>query len=289
MGARLAVLAFWLLHWLPFRLQSMLGGVIGRAFYAISARRRNVVMVNLRLCFPAFSDAERVALAKAHFMSLGRSAVERGILLWAPESRIRRWMKLEGAEHLEALAGTPLIVMAPHFVGLDVGWTRLTCDYPMAGMYARQKNDYFDAVLFKGRTRFKVTYRLTRQDGIRSAVRALKQGMPFYYLPDMDYGERDTIFVPFFGNQTATITGLSRLSRVSGAKVVPCVTRMLEDGKGYVVKLYPPWDNFPGESVEADTRRMNAFIEDRIMEMPEQYYWVHRRFKTRPEGEERPY
>ena len=113
----------------------------------------------------------------------------------------------------------------------------------------------------------------------------MKQGLPFYYLPDMDYGQRDTIFVPFFGVSAATITGVSRLARMAGARVLPCVTRMLPGGAGYVVRFLPAWEHYPGASIEADTLRMNAFVEEQVRQMPEQYLWVHKRFKTRPPGE----
>ena len=119
--------------------------------------------------------------------------------------------------------------------------------------------------------------------------RSMRDGRPFYYLQDMDLGSRDSIFVPFFGTQAATITGLSRLARAAGAVVVPCITRILPNGRGYVVELGEPWADFPTDDVEADTRRMNAFIENAVRTMPEQYYWVHRRFKTRPAGEARYY
>jgi KDO2-lipid IV(A) lauroyltransferase len=122
---------------------------------------------------------------------------------------------------------------------------------------------------------------------MRRALKALKDGYPFYYLPDMDFGARDAIFAPFFGVSAATITGLSRLARATDARVVPVITRMTEDG--YEVALQPPWTDYPGASVEADTVRMNAFIEAEVRKMPEQYYWVHKRFKTRPQGEKKPY
>jgi KDO2-lipid IV(A) lauroyltransferase len=130
---------------------------------------------------------------------------------------------------------------------------------------------------------------LTRQDGARATVKAMKSGSPFYYLPDLNYRRRDSIFVPFFGIPTATITGLSRLSRAAGAAVVPCVTRMLPAGQGYCVDIGDAWTGFPSEDVEADTARMNAWIESVVRTMPEQYFWLHRRFKTRPDGEPRPY
>lgn len=138
-----------------------------------------------------------------------------------------------------------------------------------------------------GRIRFNEVLLLSRQDGMRKIVKALKDGYPFYYLPDMDFGPKESIFVPFFGVQTATIPALSRLVRLTGARVVPVITRQVPDG--YEVELMAPWADFPGESVEADTAFMNRFIESQVLQMPEQYFWLHKRFKTRPPGEQRFY
>jgi KDO2-lipid IV(A) lauroyltransferase len=177
--------------------------------------------------------------------------------------------------------------MVPHFVGLDAGAIRLACEANCTAMYARQKNSRFDEFLQRGRARFGDQRIYSRQDGIRPILARMREGRPLYYLPDQDYGARDAIFVPFFGVPTATVTALPRLARLAGASVVPVVTRQLADG--YEVIVYPPWDNYPTGDVEADVRRMNAFIEERVREMPEQYFWAHKRFKTRPPGEPNPY
>jgi Kdo2-lipid IVA lauroyltransferase/acyltransferase len=180
-----------------------------------------------------------------------------------------------------------VILLVPHFVGLDMGWTRLCLEYDMSGIYANQKNLLFNAALYRGRARFGKSVMLSRQEGTRKGLKAMKAGMPFFYLPDMDFGERDTIFVPFFGFPAATITGLSRLSRLAGATVVPVIAHMEADG--YLIEIGEAWADFPGESIEADTRRMNAFIEAEVLKMPEQYFWLHKRFKTRPPGEKGVY
>lgn len=288
MMTRLALSLMWLLHWLPLPVLAFIGRLFGRVLYALGRERRHVTMTNLRLCFPAMSEAERVTLARRHFEAFGRSFLERGLLWWASEARIRRLVKVEGREHLDALIGKQtVILLVPHFVGLDMGWTRLSMEYDMSGIYANQKNLLFNAALYKGRARFGKSVMLSRQEGTRKGLKAMKAGMPFFYLPDMDFGERDTIFVPFFGFPAATITGLSRLSRLAGAVVVPIIARMAADG--YVIRIEPPWPGFPGESIEADTRRMNAYIEAEVEKMPEQYFWLHKRFKTRPPGEKSVY
>lgn len=284
---RIALALMWLLHWLPLPALAALGRLFGRLLYRFGRERRHVALTNLGLCFPDMPADKKSALAIRHFEAFGRSFLERGLLWWASPGRLRRLVRIEGFEHLEAMRDRPAILLVPHFVGLDMGWTRLMLERDMVSIYANQKNLLFNAALYKGRTRFGQSVLLSRQEGTRPAIRAMKAGMPFYYLPDMDYGERDTIFVPFFGVPAATITGLSRLARATGARIVPVITRMTADG--YEVELRPPWQGYPGESVEADTVRMNAFIEAEVRKMPEQYYWVHRRFKTRPQGEKKPY
>ncbi len=286
---RLALGLMWLLHFLPLTWQAWLGTQFGRLLFVLGHERRRVALTNLRLCLPQLGDAERLALAKRHFQVFGRSFLERGLLWWAPAERLRRLVRIEGLEHFEAVKGRPVILLVPHFVGLDIGGTRVMLEFDIVSIYANQKNLLFNAALLKGRSRFGGSTLLSRQEGTRKAIRAMREGKPFYYLPDMDYGERDTIFVPFFGVPAATITGLSRLARMCGAAVLPVITRMLPGGDGYLVSIGAPWQGFPGPSIEEDTRRMNAYIEAEVMAMPEQYFWLHKRFKTRPAGERSPY
>lgn len=277
----------WLLHWLPLPVLAACGRLFGRLLYRFGKERRHVALTNLGLCFPQLSEAEKSVLARRHFAAFGRGFLERGLLWWASAVRIRRLVRLEGLAHLAAQGDRPVILLAPHFVGLDMGWTRLTLERAMVSIYANQKNPVFNAALHRGRLRFGQSELLSRQEGTRRAIKLLKAGKPLYYLPDMDYGRRDTIFVPFFGVPAATITGLSRLARMTGAAVLPVITRMT-DGE-YVVTIGPAWADFPGPSIEDDTRRMNVFIETEIRAMPEQYFWLHKRFKTRPPGTNKLY
>jgi KDO2-lipid IV(A) lauroyltransferase len=282
---RLALAVVWLLHFLPLAVLAPLGRGLGLLLYGVAGERRKVVLTNLKLCFPDQSDNDRRRLARAHLQALGRSLVEHGLLWWSTRTRLQRLVTIEGLEHWQAVAGRPVIWLAPHFVGLDMGGTRIITEWRGVSVYSHQKDPVFDRVLLHGRTRFVEPDLYSRQAGIRPVVRALRKGLPFYYLPDMDLGDRDSIFVPFFGVPAATITGLSRIARLAGAVVVPAVTRQLPGAAGYVLRFYPAWRDFPGASVEEDTRRMNDFIEARVREMPEQYYWVHKRFKTRPPDE----
>lgn len=289
MTARFGLALIWLLHFLPLPLLALIGRGLGLLLYVLSRERRRVARINLRLCFPAMGDDEREALIRRHFQAFGRSLLERGLAWWASPARLRRLVRVAGLEHLDAVAGKPVILLAPHFVGLDMGWTRLTAERPLASMYSNQKNPHFNRRMLEGRSRFNQPVLVSRQEGLRPILRAMRDGRPFYYLPDMDYGPRDAVFAPFFGVPAATITGLPRLAAMAGAAVVPCVTRLLPWGRGYEVRFYPAWEGYPGEDIETDVGRMNAFIEERAKEMPEQYFWLHKRFKTRPEGEPRPY
>jgi KDO2-lipid IV(A) lauroyltransferase len=235
----------------------------------------------------------REALARDHFRAFCRSFVERGVLWWSGPERIRNMVRIDGLEHLEAAAGRKIILFAPHFVGLDATLSRLSLDFPVAMMYSRQKDPRFDSLMYRGRTRFGGRM-FPRQAGIAEGLRAIEQGSLYYYLPDLDHGPKRAVFVPFFGVPAATVTGLAYIARVTGATVIPCVTRMLPGGEGYVARLNPPLTDFPGEEATpqaeaADARRMMAFIEERVVEMPEQYFWLHKRFKTRPPGEARFY
>ena len=286
---RVALALVWLLHFLPLACLAPLGRALGLLLYVAAGERRRVGRTNLRLCFPLKSEAERNRLLRAHFQAFGRAVLERGILWWSSRERVMRIVRLEGIEHWRAVGKRPVIWLAPHFVGLDMGGTRLAAEFEATSMYSRQKDAALDAILYHGRTRFVMPRLFSRQDGVRPLVKAMRDGLPFYYLPDMDFGPRDSVFVPFFGYPAATITGLSRIARLARAVVVPVVTRQLPGGQGYVLRFYPAWSDFPTADAEADARRMNAFIEERVLELPEQYHWLHKRFKTRPPGEERVY
>jgi KDO2-lipid IV(A) lauroyltransferase len=277
----------WLLHWLPLHVLRGLGWVLGRVLFVLGRERREVALINLRLCFPEKTEAEREVLARKHFVVFSRAVLDRTLGWWASKERIERIVRISGVENLTDPEGKPVILLSPHFVGLDAGASRISMCVVGCSVYSNQTNPVLNKLLYDGRKRFNDTLLLSRQDGMRRIIKALKDGYPFYYLPDMDFGPRDSIFVPFFGIQTATIPAVSRLVRMTGAKVVACITRQVPDG--YEVEVMPAWENFPGESVEADTAYVNRFIESQVLRMPEQYFWLHKRFKTRPAGEQRFY
>jgi KDO2-lipid IV(A) lauroyltransferase len=287
---RLVVGLLWLLHFLPLGALAAIGNGLGRLAFWLIPERRHVTRVNLAKCFPQMVPEARERLARAHFRAVTRSLVEHALLWFAPEARIRRLIRVEGLEHLLAPRKEPLILFVPHFVGLDASGTRLALERNAVAIYSAQKNAVFERLFAHGRGRFGDQRQVSRQEGVRVAIRAMvREKRPFFYLPDQDYGPRDALFVPFFGVPAATVPGLSRIAQLAGARVVPVVTRMLPGGAGYLVRLDPPWENFPSGDPYADTKRMNEYIERQVLAMPEQYLWMHKRFKTRPPGEARFY
>jgi Kdo2-lipid IVA lauroyltransferase/acyltransferase len=276
----------WLVRFLPLRIQAAIGSFIGAIVFWLIPERRKVTRINLEKCFPQKTKLERETLARDHFRVFCRAFIEQGMLWYAPRERIRDLVRIEGLEHLNGHAKT--IVFAPHFVGFEATLARLALDFPVSMMYSRQKDPRFEAQLIAGRTRFGGVM-FPRQAGIKKGIEIINSGMLYYYLPDLDFGPKRSVFVPFFGVPAATVTGLAYIARTTGAAVVPCVTRMLPGGGGYLARLYPVWRDFPSGDDHADARRMMAFIEERVLEMPEQYFWLHKRFKTRPAGEARFY
>ena len=285
-GSWTALAFLWAIHFLPTPWLGAMGRALGRLLYRFG--RGRVTDVNLALCFPGMPEPERKALAKRHFEALGRNAIEMSVMWFASDERVLGLVSIRGREHLDRLKGRPVILFVPHFIGLNMGGARIAHEYPgSASIYSRQKNPVLDRLFLKGRLRFGTPKLLSRQDGMRAIVKTLREGRLLYFLPDMDFGARDAVFSPFFGVPAATVTALPRLAQLGRATVVPAIAVQKE--RGYEMVVYPPWDDYPTGDVEADVRRMNAFIEERVREIPEQYFWAHKRFKTRPPGEPSPY
>jgi KDO2-lipid IV(A) lauroyltransferase len=262
--------------------------LLGGLLWTLAAPRRRITLVNLRLCFPELSDAERAALGRRTFSNLARALIDHGVLARADRAAFERFVRIEGAQHLTDPANRPLILVAPHFVGLDAGGLAVNTLARGVSIYARSRNPEWDRWLLEIRNRFNAPLLIQREGfDLRAAVRALKDGLPFYYLPDQDPGDRNGIFVPFFGIATATLPMVPRLAKMAGAKVSLCVTEMTADG--YIFHIEPPLADYPSGDVEADTARMNAEIERWARRLPDQYLWTHKRFKTRPAGESSAY
>ena len=287
MLVRVGVFIFWLIHFLPFRIIVSIGNGLGTLAFPFAAERRRVGRINLKLCFPDMSETAREKLLREHFRMFARGLIERCIVWWSSPERINRLIRIEGMEHFDAIRGKPAILLVPHFVGMDTGGQWIAQRVDTVCMFANQKNRYLTELLLRMRCRFGHQRLYSRQEGLRPIIKGMKENMPFIYPPDQDQGIRDGAFIPFFGIPAATMTSVPRIAKMTGAKIVPAITKMLPGGKGYVLTFYPAWENYPTGDDIADTRRMNEFIEQRILEMPEQYFWLHKRFKTRPPGEER--
>lgn len=262
-----------------------LARIAAAVLWLIIPRRRHVTLTNLRLCFPELDDAEREALARRVYVRLARAAIDHGTLWTASAEKIQKFVRFHGIQHLLEGDGRPTIVVAPHFAGLDAAGIALNTYVRGVSLYQKQSNPVWDKAVLEGRLRFSNPVLIARSHAsdLRPVIRAMKEGLPFYYLPDMDHGVKHSIFVPFFGQQAATLPMVSRLARVTRARVLWCIATMTDEG--YEVFISPEWENFPTADPEADTRRVNAELENWIRRWPDQYLWVHRRFKSRPKGE----
>lgn len=260
-----------------------LGWALGWVLFLVVPRRRHVVRVNLDLCFPQWTPEQRRKLVPRVFIAFAQAWLDRSWLWHGDPDLVRQRVKLQGA--VSELEGRePTVVFWPHFVGMDAGWTALTLDSdrPFMTIYTHQKNRVVDEWILQGRQRFGKVRLFRRADGVKAVVSALRDGVPLCLLPDMNFGPEESIFVPFYGVPAATVPSLSRFARLGRAKVVPLLTRITP--QGYEVQVLPAWRDFPSDDLEADTALMNERLQDYIDGMPEQYYWVHKRFKTRPEG-----
>ena len=282
---KVMIFVLWLLHFLPLPILGRIGEAVGTLMYFAIPKRRRIALINLRLCMPELSETQRVALARRHFQAYSRSILERSLLWWLPVPRVHELIHIDGVVPQALMEAGPTILFCPHFVCLDVAGAATAMEIEASSMYVQQKNAVFDKALRDGRSRFKPSRLFTRQDGIKTILRALRDGLPYFMLPDMDFGEKDAEFVPFFGVPAATLTATARLAMAARAQVIPVIATFLPNYQGWQVTYYPAWDDYPGDDVTAATRRMNEFIEERVREAPAEYFWTHKRFKTRPAGE----
>ena len=271
--------------WLPRHVLWVLGNALGSLFSLFPSPARRVAERNIGLCFPGMEPRERQRLVLRHFRLSGYAVVSLAVAWWAPKWRVRTFIKFRDQYYLDdALAGGKnVILLAPHFIGLDMGGIRLSLERKAVSMYRQSRNPFLEYI-FQRRSRFDGVV-VERMSNLKALLRHIRQGLPFYYLPDQDMGERASVFAPFFGVPAATVTALSRIAQSTNAAVIPCITRILPAGRGYELCLYPPLMNFPSDDLLADAKRMNEEVEKWVLEMPEQYMWTYRRFKTRPNNE----
>ncbi|MBS0847670.1 Kdo(2)-lipid IV(A) acyltransferase [Citrobacter sp. JGM124] len=275
----------YLLVQLPYPVLFPIGCGLGRLAKRLMKRRVNIVRRNLELCFPEMSLDKREQLVTANFESVGMGLIETGMAWFWPDSRINRWCHYEGADKVKEIinSGQGVLLIGIHFLTLELGARIFGIKTPGIGVYRPNNNPLIDWIQTKGRMRSNKSM-LDRKD-LKGMIRALKQGNIIWYAPDHDYGPRGSVFMPFFAvEQAATTTGTYTLAKLSGASIVPFVPRRLPQGKGYELIILHPERTPPLESPEETARWMNTIVEQCINMAPEQYMWLHRRFKTRPEG-----
>jgi len=284
-GARLAIGLLKLFALLPYGLIARLGDGLGWLLYQIPSRRKRIVHINLNLCFPQWSDERREEVAQKHFRHAIRSYLERSVQWFGSARKLEKLIQLDSAIDLTDPNLPPTLFLGFHFVGIEAGsiFLNYSLKRRCGSLYQPMSNPELEEVAKAARARFGADM-ASRADSARIVLRWLRERKPVMLGADMDYGARNSTFVPFFGVPTCTLTAVGRLSKVGHAQVVPFIGEVLPNYKGYRLKVFKPWDNYPTGDDEADARRMNAFLEEQIPLMPEQYYWVHKRFKTRPPG-----
>ncbi|RMX04956.1 lipid A biosynthesis acyltransferase [Corticibacter populi] len=273
-----------LLSWLPLWLLRAIGCTAGQLLFWLARPRRRVALTNLRLCFPQTDEPTRRRWVRASFIYFCQTWLDRSWLWLGSPRLLRRRLHLHGALEQYQQPGA-VIVLTPHFYGLDAAAMAMALhnDRPVASIFMKQPNPVLDAWIKAGRARFGEVRLINRAEGLRPVIQTLRKGGVLYLLPDMNFAADESIFVPFFSVPTATVPSLSRFAQMGRARVMPLLSRVTR--QGYDIELLPAWQDFPTGDVPADTTRMNAELEGWIRSMPAQYFWVHKRFKSRPPGE----
>ena len=275
----------WLLGKLPFSAGLWLARPTGVLIHRAMGRRRAVARRNIERCFPELSAEQVDRLLRRHFTALARTMFE---LAWSWAMSRRRYLRhvrVEGLEHLldAEEAGAGVLLITGHMTCLEFGG-RAACECaPIAGVYRPLRNEVLE--WYQNRGRLKFAQAMISKREMRSAVRYLRKGGILWYAPDQDFGPAQSLFVPFFGIQTATLEATQKLIALTRCAVVPMFPAFDDNTKSYVVRVQPALENLPGPDAAADLARLNAVIEAHVREVPDQYWWIHRRFKTRPEGE----
>ena len=285
-GAKFAIGLLKLFALLPYGLVARFGDGLGWLLYQIPSRRKRIVHINLKLCFPEWSDERREDVAQKHFRHAIRSYLERSVQWFGSAKKLEKLVQVDSAIDLDDPDLPPTLFLGFHFVGIEAGsiFLNYSLHRTCGSLYQPMSNPGLEAIAKAARGRFGADM-ASRADSARIVLRWLRDRKPVMLGADMDYGTRNSTFVPFFGVPTCTLTAVGRLAKVGHAQVVPFIGEVLPNYKGYRLKVFKPWDNYPTGDDDLDARRMNAFLEEQIPHLPEQYYWVHKRFKTRPPGE----
>jgi KDO2-lipid IV(A) lauroyltransferase len=279
---------WWLVSQLPFGVQLKLGEWLGRLGYRLLKRRRFIARRNIELCFPHLPETQREELVRDNFIATATAVFETGMAWFWPLGRLEKLCTIEGRERIQARLdkGEGMLLLTLHFTTLEIMGAVFTGRLPrMAVSYRPHRNPVYDLIQNYLRARRNPDTAAIAAGDVRSMVRHLRNGYGIGYLPDQDYGPKHSVFVPLFGIPAATVIGLSRLAKMSGVPVIPIFSYRRKGNKGYVIQVLPPFENFPSGEDEKDARQLNEHVERCIREHPEQYLWVHRRFKSRPPGE----
>jgi len=282
----LGVLVLYSISWLPYKWQLGLGRLIGLMFFNIGGKRKHIANTNLKLCFPDMSSQERQRILKENFKNTGIALFETGMGWWWPNWRINRKVTVTGIEHIEKAQreGKGVLLLAMHYLSVEMNARGIGHEHPMVVFYRPHNNPLMEYFQFRGRGRSN-KYMLGKKD-VKGLMKALRDGEACIYLPDQDYGRNRSLFVPFFGvKEAATTTGTLVFARQKNVKTMMIVPTRNDDGSGYTLEVLPPFENFPSKDNEADLIRVNQALEKAILRKPEQYMWLHRRFKTRPDPE----
>ena len=273
------------LSFIPMPALFHLGTVLGDLLYAVLPSRKRVAERNLSLCFPELGAGEIQELVRENIRNTARMALYSGFVWWASEEQLKARVTIRNIEMLDRLDREKrgFILLAPHFLALELGGVFISLHSPGVSVYQRTRNPVFDRSMLRARQRFGATL-YERKDDLRPMFKAIRRGQGCYYLPDQDPGQRRAVFAPFFGVSTATWPVLGRISKLCAAPVFPCATYLLPRGAGFEIVIGEPLEHFPADTPEEDATLMNAAIQDCVAQNPSQYFWVHKRFKTRPPG-----
>lgn len=275
---------------LPFTFNMWLGNGIGRLFYRFAHKRRHIAEINLQICFPDETPEWRENLARKHFESLGKSLFEMPMSWWSSDKKLLPLREIQGIENLQKAKaeGKGVLMLSAHFTSLEIGGRLLVGDVPFGVMYRKHKNPVIEAMI--GGSRDRITEIAISRDNVRALIRRLRSGGIVWYAPDQNSQRKTGLFIDFFGFPASTSSATARLAKMTGAAVVPFKSVRRDDDSGYDLRIEPALTDYPCGDLEQDTQRVNDVIETWVRETPEQYLWVHRRFRTRPQRSDKsPY
>ena len=269
----------------PYRAQLSMGRILGKILQYLSSSRRRVIDINLQLCFPEKSQPERDKIRNDCYQNIGIALLEMAMCWWWSERRLKPLVEIRGREHIDAVlqSGRGVILLTGHFTSLEIGGRLFTLSIPLQAMYRTQKNRLFDSYLYTRRSSY-LENTISRKN-TRQMIKGIKRLIPTWYAPDQNFPNEKNVFVPFMGVKTATISAGSRLAQSSGGAMLPFYPERKKDGSGYIIWIDAPLEDFPSGDDTKDATAINASIEKLVRRNPEQYMWIHKRFKTRPPGE----